>query len=165
MDTAMLSPTRTRASSRGFSFIEIIVVIAIFSLIATVGLQSFSLFKKNLDLNAATDTAVSLLSQARSKTVAAEEGAQYGVHFESGAMVSFAGTSYIPGAIGNEQFFLPTTVEMATIAVSGGGSDVIFEKLTGETTRDGTITFRLKSDTSRVRTVLILATGLASMEE
>ncbi|MEK7178816.1 MAG: type II secretion system protein [Patescibacteria group bacterium] len=149
----------------GFSFIEIIVVIAIFLLMSTVGFQSFSLFKQNADLDAAADMGVSLLSQARSKTVAAEGGSRYGIHFEQDSLTLFTGASYVPGASGNEKFVLPTTIEMSAISVSGGGSDVVFKKLTGETDNDGTITFRLKSDGSRTRTVLVLATGLASIQE
>ena len=153
-----------RYKNNGLTLIEIIVAVGILVFISTIGLNAFSSFKKASDLSSGSDTVMTYLIQARSKTLSAENGAQYGVHFESEKIVFFQGGSYIESDSQNQEIILPTTVEISSIILSGGGSDVLFKKLNGETDNDGTIILRLKLNQTREKTVSIKKTGLAVVQ-
>ena len=147
---------------KGLSLLEIIIVIGILALLAALGTGSLLQFSKTTDLNSSVEGSVSLLLEARSKTLSSQEESQYGVHFESDKIVLFKGAAYSSSDPLNEETVLPLPIETASISLNGGGSDVIFKRLTGETDQYGTVTFRLKSDTSRTRILIILATGVVS---
>tara|TARA_Y100000031_G_scaffold111703_1_gene123183 strand:+ start:14290 stop:14823 length:534 start_codon:yes stop_codon:yes gene_type:complete len=149
---------------RGLTLIEIIIAISILLVISTLGLNAFTSFKKATDITSSSDTVLSQLIQARSKTLSAEYGEQYGVHFEVDRATFFKGATYSPSDLDNQELILPVTVEISSISLSGSGSDVLFKKLTGETDNDGTITMNLKSDTSKTRTIVIRETGLAFVQ-
>ena len=147
---------------KGFSLLEIIVVIGILVLLAALGTGSLLQFSKTTDLNSSVEGSVSSLLEARSKTLSSQEESQYGVHFESDKIVLFRGAVYFSGDPLNEEAALPSSVETASISLNGGGSDVIFKKLTGETDQYGTVTFRLKSDISKTRVITVGSTGVVS---
>ncbi|MBI2109065.1 MAG: prepilin-type N-terminal cleavage/methylation domain-containing protein [Parcubacteria group bacterium] len=149
---------------RGLTLIEIIISIGILVVIGTIGTGAFSSFKKSSDLVSAADIVVNNLIQARSKTLSAEEAKQYGVHFETDKIVFYSGTTYIAGASDNKETTLPKTIEISSVALNGGGADTLFKKLTGETDNDGVVTVRLKSDTSKTKTIHIRPVGLTTVE-
>ncbi len=149
---------------RGFSLLELLIVIAIVALLATIGLSPLLSFKKTGDLNGALETAVSLLLEARTKTLSSENESRYGVHFGGDDTTFFKGTVFTEGASGNEVAPLPSSVEIASVSLQGGGNDVVWNRLTGETDTYGIVTFRLKSDNSKVRTLRIEKTGIISTE-
>ena len=129
-----------RASARAFTLIEILVVIGLLIVIggftAFVSLESYrsAIFKDDRSL------LVSALLKARSQAInnmcfgaGCTDGLSHGVHIESGAYTVFQGTTYVPSDPLNE------TYEGNPATVVGGMTDVVFEKLSGETTA-GTIT-------------------------
>ena len=148
----------------GFTALEVIIVISIVIVVSTLGMSAFSSFQKGTDLSAEADRVITLLVEARSKTLSAENALQHGVHFESDKIVSFSGATYSSGDSRNQEVFLSSIVEISTTTLNGGGSDVVFKKLSGDTQNDGTIVMRLKSDTSRTKAILIRETGLAVVQ-
>ena len=149
---------------RGFTLIEILIVISIFAALAVIGITSLSSFRDTVELNALTEDSASLLIDARSRTLSSKEQSQYGVHFESDKMILFQGASFSSSDPLNEETAIPSSVEIVDILLTGGGVDIIFERLTGETMQNGTITVRLKSDISRTRTITIISTGVVRIE-
>ena len=81
-------------SEKAFTLIEIIIVLSILMIIGTAGLTTLSTFRKSAELSSAADTILTYIIQARSKTLSAENGIQYGVHFESLKIVFYQGTPY-----------------------------------------------------------------------
>ncbi len=152
-------------SQIGFTLIEIIIAISILLIVSTLGFNVFTSFKKTTDIASSSDMVLSQLTQARLKTLSAEYGEQYGVHFETDRTTFFKGAMYSVSDLDNQALVLPATVEISSISLSGGGSDVLFKKLTGETDNDGTVIIRLKSGTSKTRTFTIRKTGLAFIQE
>ena len=150
--------------TKGFSLLEILVVIGILVLIVALGFSPLPLFKKTSDLNSSVEDGVSFLLEARAKTLSSQGEMQYGAHFESGKTVFFEGAGYSSGSPSNKQIIHPSSVETSSILLNGGGSEVVFKRLTGETDNNGTITFRVKSDTSRTRVITIEKTGVVSVD-
>ncbi|TSC71094.1 MAG: Uncharacterized protein G01um101470_746 [Parcubacteria group bacterium Gr01-1014_70] len=149
---------------RGFTLIEILVVIAIAAILFTIVVSGFSGLRQNSDLSHAIDDSVSYLQSARAKSLSAENATVYGVHFETGRFVLFTGTTYDAGNAANIVRLLPSTVETSAISLNGGAVDVVFKRLTGETDAYGTITFRLISSPSTTKTIEIVSTGLSGVQ-
>lgn len=148
------------STHRGFSLLEILVVIAIAATLFTIVANVFSSYEKQQALDKDAEKIRSFLLEARGRTLSSRELSSYGVHFETSRTVLFRGSSYSASDPGNLSQPLRSEVEISNIALGGGGSDVIFARLTGATTGAGTVTLRLKSDTSQMRIITIRGTGV-----
>lgn len=147
----------------GFTFIELMVVIGIIMLITYIFLGTFLNFKRNQALIMDTDTVVGLLRQARNQTLSSKNSNSYGVHFTAPQVTLFTGSTYNSGATDNENFVLSSTDTVLSISLTGGGNDVVFSRLTGETTQNGTIVVS-SPGISQTKTVTIYKTGLVESQ-
>ena len=146
----------------GFSVIEIFIVVGILALLTGIIFGTFVSYRKSEALNKDTETIIEVLRQARSQTLSSQNASQYGVHFETGKVTLFTGTSYSAGVSTNQDFIISSTDTIITINLLGGGSSVIFKRLSGETDQTGTVV--ISSPTSpRTKTVTIYATGLVEI--
>ena len=152
-----------RFTEKGFTLLEIIIVIAILGILTAITITAFRPFKQGTDLDTTTEHILGLLLEARAKTLSSENSMQYGIHFEGTRVVLFTGSAYSAIDPLNEETILPTTITISAITLAGGGSDVVFTRLTGETAAYGTITLRLVADTSKTKQIAITATGLSSV--
>lgn len=150
--------------SEGFTLIEILAVITIAAILFAIIISGFSGLRQHSDFNLAGDDSISFLQEARAKTLSSDSASVYGVHFETNKFVFFAGNTYNPLDSSNKDRLLPPTVEMSPTNLNGGGDDVIFKRLTGETDQYGTITLRLTSDPTTTRIIEISSTGLANIQ-
>ena len=87
--------------NKGFSLVELLVVIAIFAVVATLAIAPFNFLKKEGALNSATESALSFLIEARTKTLSSEDESRYGVHFNNDEIVLFKGAVFCRTAISN----------------------------------------------------------------
>jgi prepilin-type N-terminal cleavage/methylation domain-containing protein len=142
-----------------FTIIETLVVIAIIGVLFVIVLFTFADKGADKQLDADVLNTKTLLEEARSLTTSAKEASAYGVHFETNKIVLFTGSTYTAGLSTNKESLLNSVVEISSINLSGGGSDVVFDRLTGGTSKSGTVTLRLVSDTGNTRTVEINAVG------
>jgi prepilin-type N-terminal cleavage/methylation domain-containing protein len=145
--------------AKGFSLVELLVVVGILVLLTGIIMTTFVSFRKGQALDKDAELMVAVLRQARSQTLASKNLSQYGVHFASSKITIFTGTTYSAGAGGNYDFPLNATDTIITINLVGGGSDVVFKRLSGETSQNGTIVVSSPT-TSRTRTITIYKTGL-----
>lgn len=149
-------------SSKGFTIIELLIGLAVVAIVAGVVLSSLLEFRRHAALNEAAENALSLLREARSRTLASESASAYGVRFDPSGLTLFRG-SYSAGDPGNETYALPSLVT-ATTSLAGGASEVVFERLTGEAAAHGEATVSLLADPGRNRTIIIRPTGTAGLE-
>lgn len=145
----------------GVTYLEVIIVIAIVVILSTVVLSSFTSSKRKNNLSGATLDAIALVRQAQSKTLFSENSSQYGVHLQTDKLVLFIGTSYNSSASSNINLVLSTNFSVGSISLGGGGSDVIFTRLTGETTNYGTFNILYGGGTPSA-TITITQTGFVS---
>jgi hypothetical protein len=110
-------------------------------------------------VQAGAEQVLSTLAAAREKTLAGINNSQYGVHFQSDRLILFRGASY-PGTT-VQTIDLDSTITIPTITLAGGGTNVIFNRLTGATAQTGTIVVRLASDATQSIIITIAATGAA----
>lgn len=143
---------------------EILVSLAVLAVILTATFQAILSFRASSDLDATSEQAVSFLSEARNKTLASKGDTQYGVRFNLDRFILFSGALFASSTAGNKEYRLPGDIEISSIAFAGAIKDSLFSRLTGETSGSGTVTLRIKTDTSRTRVVTITSTGLVSVQ-
>lgn len=153
--------SKVNRSPNGFTAIEILIVIAIIAVILATVIPSLMTFRRNSVLNTETQEVVTLANRARLLSVSSKNDQQFGVHFETGKAVLFQGATYTSGVPTNEERVFDPSIT-ATTVLSGGGSEVLFAKVTGEASKIATTTLLVNGTTSST-TVLILKTGVVTI--
>ena len=147
----------------GLTLIEIIIVLAIFVIIILVGnniTSSLFSFGKEKILDKEMAKIKSELEEARVLTLASKGGVSYGIHFDTEQIVLFQGSSYLPNSPSNSTENIDFKVNISNVALTGGGNEVMFQKISGETNQSGNITIALKNDATKTRNILVTKTGL-----
>ncbi len=150
------------SQSRGHTLIELLIVVAAIGILSSVVALNFSAFRSKEVLGTASDEIVSLVNEAHSRTLSGEAGTFYGVHFEPTSATLFAGTAYEAKNPKNKFVKIDSTLVLSPIALKGGGSDVFFKPITGETNEYGTLTLHRTDGTGALKIVTIQKTGFAS---
>ena len=151
---------RVQKASAGFTLVETLVVVAITCMVAGMVMVSFSTYNSTEALAKDEGRVVAVFERARSLTLDSYNSSQYGVHIASSTLTIFQGSTYSAGATTNIVTTLNTKVQVQKVTLVGGGVDVIFNRLTGETSETGTTTISLITATTTTRSVTIFGTGL-----
>ncbi len=138
-----------------------ITVIMIMSSIVALGLSSF-LHQQALENGAGEVTA--LLGEARSRTLAADDGLSYGVHLEAHKAVLFSGDTYVPDADAERTVVFDRAVVIDPIMLEGGGDEILFEQETGNTEEYGTFVMRKVESTRGMQTLVVTQAGQVSSQ-
>ncbi|MBI4992268.1 MAG: prepilin-type N-terminal cleavage/methylation domain-containing protein [Candidatus Harrisonbacteria bacterium] len=141
----------------GFTVVEVLIAIAVVSVLASLSVAYFNSFLARNELQNESLKVVDSLRRARGQSMARQEDSQWGVHFESNKYVLFKGSSYSAADSYNEEITLPDVLTISTINLNGGGSDVVFNKITGETLNFGTTT--IQNDLNESKNIVINSYG------
>lgn len=147
----------------GFTLIEIIVAIAILTILFSVSILYYSTASESAKLSTASQDIISNIKLAKDRTVASLASSSYGMHFENSQYVMFRGTSYSASDPNNIFYALPVGMEIANISLEGGGVDIIFDRITGKVGNNGSIDVRVASDISKLKTISIPVSGEAAV--
>ncbi len=145
--------------SRGFSLIEILIVIAIVIFLSFFTVQTFHSLASTKGLDANTQRVLADLNKARSLTLASLNADTFGVHFESDRVTLFEGASFATASSTDTVDILDPSVTIAAVTLAGGGSDVVFQRLTGDTNASGFVELSLSSSSSVKKIITIYQTG------
>lgn len=148
--------------TRGITLLEVLIVIAILTLIGAISLGVFKEANSTHALDKSAYLVVSVLNQARSLTLASKNNTQYGVHFESNNVTIFPGSSYSSSDPANIATPINSSVIISNVSV-GGGNNVVFERLTGRALQSGSITLALTASSTVTRVVNVRATGISEL--
>ncbi|MSR76234.1 MAG: prepilin-type N-terminal cleavage/methylation domain-containing protein [Candidatus Ryanbacteria bacterium] len=126
---------------RALTLIEVVVVLAVLGVLLTIGVPNFSTWRDRNAVGTAARDVESILKLARSKSLASEEGALYGVFFTSaGSKHSLCKNPAAScGTLVND-YFLPGNLVFCPTP-----QDVTFSKLSGSTQADETVYFYNKN--------------------
>ena len=149
-------------SNAGFSIIEIIFVLAIIAIMTSLVIPRKDGFSGKIDLENAAISIDSKIKLAKSRSISALDGNKHGIHFEPNRVVIFQDDIYVEGAAENEVFIFSDKIEINLISLAGGGDDLIFKRLTGETENFGTIGIRVINEPSSSRQIIINTDGQSS---
>jgi Tfp pilus assembly protein FimT len=155
---------RKRAS--GLSAVEIVIAIAILAALVTISAYSFLALSRRSAVDVSASIVRSVLSEARSKSLAGEVGDRYGVQFSSSSVTMFKGSTYSSSASTNIVTSINSKVTISNVALasgvrcSGATCIIVFNRLTGETSQAGTSTITLIGSDSSSTTVTVYGTGI-----
>lgn len=153
-----------RSLNKGVTLIEVLIVIVIMTILLTIVVISLSRLNSSQALDKGAELVASTLDEARSLTLSAKNDDQYGVYFETSRIVLFRGATYSSGDPNNVETSLNPKIAIRNTNLSGGGSSVIFERLTGNTGQTGTMEVFLVEASTTFRTIIIKATGVVELD-
>lgn len=148
--------------NKGISLIEILIVVSIIAIISAIVVINLSNFRNQQVLQNTTEDVVSLLNEARNSTISSKNSNTYGVHFQSDKTILFSGASFTSDP-SNKQINLDSSVIIPVtggINLNGGGNDVIFTRILGDTTNNGTIIIQLVNDMTQQKVITISKIGV-----
>lgn len=149
-------------TQNGISLLEMLIAVSILGILLAVVISYFISFKNTQLLSTARDEVFSIVVKAKSETLSSKNSKAYGVHFENTKVVLFTGPTYIATATDNEAYIFNPKISLSSIVLSGGGSDMLFDRLTGFVTKNGSIVMSLVSDTTKQKSIMITKTGIIS---
>jgi Tfp pilus assembly major pilin PilA len=128
---------------KGFTFIEIIIVIGLFFVLSGIGLGAyFSYYSQSLasmDVN----NAITLIKQTRFKALKNPTNSDYGIHLDpiTKTITSFRDTYSV---MDNKNIVLQleklNVIDLSLNPVIGATDEILFEKQTGKTQNTGSFT-------------------------
>ena len=158
-------------SSQGFTLIELVLVVAIFAILAfTVApYLSDSLDRRDIDLM--TSQMTDALHEAQATVMSGKDNSRFGVHFESTKFVFFEGSTYSAADANNVVHTFSGRVSISAISLSPGGSctvavgvgncDVHFRNHYGSPVETGSVT--VINNAGQTKTVSINAIGVIAI--
>lgn len=140
---------------RGFSLIELLLVVSIIMAISAAGIAGYRNFGKHVELSSTREIITADLRQAQSKAMAGEGGVKWGAHFvnnDASQYYELFSTGTVYGG--------PSAIVYATTSLAGGvvfsdplpgmNKDILFERITGMTSVDSTISVTSENVTESV---------------
>lgn len=130
----MPSPNTFSQNSKGFTLIEILISIAILSVLLGLGLFMTMDAYRGFSFRSESATAVSALEKARSRAINNYFQTPHGVCYDSTSRsyVIFRGSSYTAGAATNDTLEGSPSATVSGFPLCRSASYVVFEQLTGK---------------------------------
>jgi Tfp pilus assembly protein PilE len=149
---------------KGFSTLEIIIVIAVAGILLAIGVNSFQVaqIKKNQD--EIIQTLTTSLDEQKVNTQTGKNGQQYGVRFNLKDFVLFSGTSYNPSSDQNKIIAINSQFEI-TETLSNSDNIIYFSKLIGDVNEIATITISHIDNRIDPQKIIIEKSGAISVIE
>ena len=141
-----------RVNSKGFTFIELLLTVALLSLIAGMGVPVYQSLQNRNNLSLAVQSYTDALRRSQVLARANEGDSVWGVHIATSTITVFQGASFAS----RDASFDELTEFPSNIVVTGV-SENVFSKTFGEPSTTGTTT--LTDSTGTVRTIGINEKG------
>jgi Tfp pilus assembly protein FimT len=109
--------------SRGFSFVEAILIIALLSISAGIGIPAFSSLNRQNMLVVAESALVNFTRLAQARAGGIEDDSEWGVSVSTGAVVLFRGATFVA----RDPLYDETATISSRISVSGL-SEIVFSR-------------------------------------
>jgi len=136
--------------NKGFSIIELLLVIAIFSILVAISNSAYVNFKASSNLKIATTNFVQAVRYAQSNSEVNKNDSKWGVKLLSNQIVIFKGNNYV-----NREVVFDQLLDLPKGVSPNGIDEFVFEKMTGSTTEGITIL----TNNSGVKNILINEKG------
>ncbi len=144
--------------NRGFTIIELLLVIAITGILLVSGAVSFRGLRISSGLSAGASTIKLTLEKSRLSALVKENETGYSVKLNETNLVLFKSAVYNPNDSSNKIVSLPPSTKITSVSLEAGGVVVSFSNLTG-TTSPGTIVLTSTIDSAYARTIYIDGSG------
>jgi prepilin-type N-terminal cleavage/methylation domain-containing protein len=140
-------------SQHGFTLVELLLSVAILTLLTGLSLPVYETFVRRNDLDLTTQSVVSSIRRAETYARANSGDSTWGVEFLSSGVTLFKGASYATrDTTWDETISLPNTVTLS------GTSEIVFGKLSAAP--NAVVSVTLSSTTNDARTVTVNGEGM-----
>jgi len=139
----------------GFTLIEILLYIAVFTLITGVSIPIYLSSQARNDFDITTVTIAQTLRRAQVLAQSVDGDTSWGVKIQSGSIIGFKGISYATRDTNFDEIF-----EIPGSLTPSGVQEVVFTKFTGLPQTTGSIT--LSSNTNETRNITVNTKGTVS---
>jgi prepilin-type N-terminal cleavage/methylation domain-containing protein len=124
--------------SKGFSLIELMLVISVLVILSSIGVGSYINYAKSVEINSVTQALVFDLKQAQSKAMTGEGGLKWGIHAVNGVKDYYEIFSTPTDYSSASKVIISTNYLQSNVnftdPVSDSTKDIIFNKISGSTT-------------------------------
>lgn len=155
--------------SKGFTLLEIILVLAILAIIGSIGFTYLGGYKSSTEIDETANQIVGKLREVQAKAMAGEDNLSWGVHFDNidandPYYEIFSGAAY-PGTIA-EKIYLNSLAQDARFQTPSSGTSVniIFSKITGAPSSAQNIVVYLLSLPDATKTINIEMSGRVKIQ-
>ncbi len=143
------------------------MVIGILIILSSFAISAIYNFQKESDFNSTVREIINTLRLAQAKTLGAEEAAQWGVYFTTSTgshqYILFKGENFSLRTTSSDEISkISKTIEFSEIDFQGG-QEVVFNRLTGETSQFGKISLRIKNQPTKLRTIYVARAGYVGL--
>ena len=151
---------RTGRAVQGLTFIEVILVIALFGFVFSVAAPFTSQTTGLRQVTAASELVIDALRQSQFSAMHGRSPQRFGVHFEADRFVMYRGATYSAVDPENDVHLLGEDIELAW-SLDGGVPDILFDNHRGLPAATGTITV---TGAGYSRTIAVGAEGMIGEE-
>ncbi len=146
---------------KGFTLIELILVIAISATLAALAIPTIGQFSNRTQIDATETEIISALRFAQAKAMAVRQDSKFGVYFDNAnrKFYIFRGNNFGDNPAENIEYNYPNTINIVQ-AFTNNQAD--FEKLFGTTTDTGNIT--ITNNIGQTRIISVSAIGKIELE-
>ncbi len=142
-------------NTKGFTFVELIIVFTLFSLLFGMGAMVMGNFTSSQGLRFGGDSIVQSLREAHTNSTSQYRDSAWGVYFDTATdpqrYVLFKGGTYASRDTSFDQITdFYKQVNFQNVSLSGGGQEIVFSKRSGFTSDDGTFQLVADSETYNV---------------
>lgn len=126
---------------KGVTIIELVVVVAIISLLTGTVITSLNLTSGNAQLKSSLRNVKSLLQRAKIEASLRQTNERHGVYLDTTNqdIILYRGDSYSNRVSNSETLYeLPPKVEITNVSLAGTGDDINFQQRSGSTSNSGT---------------------------
>jgi prepilin-type N-terminal cleavage/methylation domain-containing protein len=132
---------------RGFTLIEALVVLGIFSLLVAVSAPFYQSFQARNDIDVAANTIIQALTRAQGLSRAVKGDSAWGVRIQPGVITLFQGNNFSSpdrDKSNDEIFKMPKTI------TPSGANEIVYAKFTGYPVSTGTVTIAIPVKTVNI---------------
>jgi len=140
--------------SKGVSFIEVLMVIAIISILASAGVGGYLAFKKGTEIDLNSQQVANLIRNSQGKAKAMKNDNAWGIDISSSRALIFKGTNF-----SSRDSAFDEITNLKGLTGASGKTQIIFDKLTGLPDSAGTLAL---SNGETTKNIQINAEGLVS---
>lgn len=131
--------------NKGFSLLELLIVIGIFAIFATLTTSVYYDTRSNTNLELTTGTLVEAVRYAQSSAQSGKGDSKWGVEIIAKQVIVFKGSTYASRDITSDR-----VSDFSSGVTASGLSEIVFEKTTGVTTNTGAVVLTNSSGTKNV---------------
>ncbi len=152
-------------NEKGFSLVEVIITVALGSVLVSVISLSLFTFRNNVAYDILFNEIIESVNNSKALAVASkldigDNRINYGIKFLENKFVEFEGDTYIEGNDSNVEHQIPIGFRLGSVCSPNNDGTVIFSPVNGESTQACTISIYKVEDAGPIGTMLINKYGL-----